>query len=152
MKFTLLMLFAFLLCPVCYALESIEKEGFLVEVDFQYKNQKISLSKTYTQTIEKGLHSWIPISGNSKGVTLLGKMYEHSQGVVKWEFIVLDQTQTVPLVSNPRIIVREGHRASISMTTEQGASAEISIQVSPATDKKHPTASLEEVVKEMKKK
>lgn len=134
------------------ALSSIEKEGFLVETFFSYKNKSINVNYSKLQFFDDDIETWVPLSDNKEKVLLLGRIVEDYSGYKKWEFIVVDSGSSNTFVlSNASSNIDENGKASLISKTDTGATVKVSINTSRTKYLEYPGASQKDVLKWMQR-
>ena len=133
------------------ALESIRKEGVLIDASLKYQNQNISMTANKSQILDKNLNTWVPLSDSSEGITLLGKLAEISNEKIELELMVLDSSQTPNIVSsNINLIAISGQKMQTTLATEAGSIICISFTASNIPYWEYPGATPEDVIGYMK--
>src|SRR5687768_5531213 len=73
---------------------SEKKQGLLVEAQFKYQNQNVSMSTKNTQILDLSMAElWTPITTPKEGITLFGRFTQDSKEIITWEFKVDDPSK-----------------------------------------------------------
>lgn len=97
---------------------TIDKKGFLMKVDFQFKNAKKSFQVKHDSIVAEDNKYWFPLTPAQDGVALLGKMQKQKNGTLMIEGMVVDTSTTPIHIQSVSIITNIGETASITSRAE----------------------------------